>query len=307
MSEWVIRTEKLTKFYGRDRGIENLDLAVPEGEIFGFIGPNGAGKTTTIRTLLNLIFPTSGKAEIFGLDVVSRTRDIKQRIGYVPSEVKYYPGMSVSELLRYSASFYGISDMTRAWGLAKRLGLERNRRIEDLSSGNAKKVALVQSMLHAPRLLILDEPTNGLDPLVQSRFSEILLEENARGVTVFFSSHVLSEVQRLCRRVAIVKDGGIITTEDVATLRQKRLRKVAFTTTRPLGPGDFASAHVLDFNREGESVSFLYAGESNSLVRELAGFDIHQLRIEEPTLEEVFMHYYRTDEAAERSTHKGEV
>jgi ABC-2 type transport system ATP-binding protein len=298
MGEWCIRTEKLTKYYGRHCGIEALDLSVREGEMFGFIGPNGAGKTTTIRTLLNLIFPTSGRAEIFGMDVVSRSAEIKKSLGYVPSEVKYYPRMSVKELLRYSASFYGISDMGRAWELAERFGLDTGRRIDELSSGNAKKAALVQSMLHSPRLLILDEPTNGLDPLVQNVLSELLLQECARGVTVFFSSHVLSEVQRLCRRVAIVKDGRIIADEDISTLRQKRLRKVSFTSVRALEAADFPSGKAMEFHREGEEVRFLYAGDSNSLVQELGGLDIHQLHIEEPTLEEVFMHYYRQEKGA---------
>jgi ABC-2 type transport system ATP-binding protein len=293
MNTYAIRTENLTKYYGRHLGIEGLALAVPVGEIFGFIGPNGAGKTTTIRTLLNLIFPTSGTAEIFGMDVATRGPEIKGSLGYVPAEVKYYPGMSVKELLRYSASFYGLSGLGRAPEIAERLGLDMTRRIEELSSGNAKKVALVQSMLHSPRLLVLDEPTNGLDPLVQNTLAAMLLEENARGVTVFFSSHVLGEVQRLCRRVAIVKDGRVVADEDISTLRQKRLRKVDFVSKSAVNPANFPSGKALEIRREGDAVSLLYAGDSNSLVRELSGFDIHQLRIEEPTLEEVFMHYYR--------------
>jgi ABC-2 type transport system ATP-binding protein len=297
MAGTAIRTEGLTKRYGRHRGIEDVNLVVAEGDVFGFIGPNGAGKTTTIRTLLNLLFPTSGTAEIFGKDVTVHGREIRRSIGYVPPEVKYYPRMGVRELLTYSASFYGITDMTRAWALADRLALDTRRRIEELSSGNAKKVALVQSMLHAPRLLILDEPTNGLDPLMQNRLAELLREENAAGTTVFFSSHVLGEVQRLCRRVAIIKEGRIIASEDVATLRQKRLRKVSFTSARPPGPADFPSGNARELVRESEPsglahVRLLYAGDSNTLVRELAAFDIHQLRIEEPSLEEVFMHYY---------------
>jgi len=288
----AIVTEGLSKYYGRHRGIERIDLRVPEGEIFGFIGPNGAGKTTTIRTLLNLIFPTAGRAEIFGRDIVRHGPEIRRSIGYVPAEVKYYPGMRVKELLAYSAALNGAPDLSRAAVLAERLALDTNRRIDELSSGNAKKVALVQSMLHSPRLLILDEPTNGLDPLIQNRLSELLREENARGVTVFFSSHVLGEVQRLCRRVAIIKEGSILTSEDVATLRQKRLRKVSFTTARPPVPADFPSGMARELIREGDAVRFLYAGASNTLVQELSRFDIHQLRIEEPSLEEVFMHYY---------------
>ena len=292
MSGMAIMTEGLSKYYGRHRGIERIDLNVPEGEIFGFIGPNGSGKTTTIRTLLNLIFPTGGRAEIFGRDVVRHGTEIRRSIGYVPAEVKYYPGMRVKELLAYSAALNGIAGLGRAHAIAERLALDTGRRIDELSSGNAKKVALVQSMLHSPRLLILDEPTNGLDPLVQNRFSELLREENARGVTVFFSSHILGEVQRLCRRVAIIKEGRILTSEDVATLRQKRLRKVSFTSVRPPAPTDFPSGKARELIREGDSVRFLYAGDSNTLVRELSSFDIHQLRIEEPSLEEVFMHYY---------------
>jgi ABC-2 type transport system ATP-binding protein len=297
MSTAAIHTESLTKSYGKHRGIEKLDLEVPEGGIFGFIGPNGAGKTTTIRTLMGLLFPTAGKAEIFGKDVVRHGHEVRRFIGYVPPEVKYYPRMGVRELLTYSAAFYGIRDMARAWALADRLALDTKRRIEELSSGNAKKVALVQSMLHAPRLLILDEPTNGLDPLVQNRLMELLREVNAAGTTVFFSSHVLGEVQQLCRRVAIIKDGTIIASEDVATMRQKRLRKVSLTSARPPGPADFPSGNARELIREGEAagmsrVRFLYAGDSNTLVRELARFDVHQLRIEEPSLEEIFMHYY---------------
>jgi ABC-2 type transport system ATP-binding protein len=292
MAEAAILTRGLSKSYSGHRGIESVDLRVEEGEIFGFIGPNGAGKTTTVRTLLNLIFPTSGSAEIFGRDVVREGREVRRSVGYVPAEVKYYPGRSVRELLRYAASLRGISNLSRAWALAERLALDTGRRIDELSSGNVKKVALVQSLLHSPRLLILDEPTGGLDPLVQNRLSDLLREENARGVTIFFSSHVLSEVQRLCRRVAIVKEGRIVASEDVASLRQKRLRKVSFTSVRPPAPSDFPSGHAKELVREGDAVRLLYAGDSNTLVRELARFDIHQLRIEEPTLEEVFLHYY---------------
>jgi ABC-2 type transport system ATP-binding protein len=295
----AIITRELTKTYGRHRGIESVDLTVNEGEIFGFIGPNGAGKTTTIRTLLGLIFPTSGTAEVFGKDVVRQGSEVRRFVGYVPGEVKYYPRMAVRELLAYSASFYGMRDLGRAPALAERLALDTGRRIEELSSGNAKKVALVQSMLHSPRLLVLDEPTNGLDPLVQNRLADLLQEESARGVTVFFSSHVLGEVQRMCRRVAIIKEGRIITSEDVATLRQKRLRKVSLTSRRPPGPADFPSGMARELIREGDAVRFLYAGDSNTLVRELSTFDIHQLRIEEPSLEEVFMHYYDSGKGAQ--------
>jgi ABC-2 type transport system ATP-binding protein len=302
VSDAAIRTEKLTKFYGKHRGIQNLDLEVMQGDVFGFIGPNGAGKTTTIRMistllkLLNLIFPTSGRAEMLGMDVVHRTKQIKRHIGYVPAEVKFYPGMSVEELLKYSARFYGLANTGRAPELSERLGLDTRRKIDDLSTGNAKKVSLVQSMLHSPRLLILDEPTNGLDPLVQNELLDLLREENNRGVTVFFSSHVLSEVERFCKRVAIVKDGAVVANEDVAALRRRSLRKVSFTSEKAVGPDRFPSGNAANLRTEGAVTHILYAGDSNTLVRELSRLDIHQLSIEEPTLEEVFMHYYRTTE-----------
>jgi ABC-2 type transport system ATP-binding protein len=292
MAETAIKTRNLTKYYGKHRGIVDLDLEVQEGEIFGFIGPNGAGKTTTIRTLLGLIFPTSGAAEIFGLDVVRQGPRARRDVGYVPAEVKYYPGMTVREVFRYAGALHGIRDLGRAWSLSERLDLDVSRKAEDLSTGNARKAAIVQALIHSPRLLILDEPTSGLDPLVQQSFSAILAEETARGATVFLSSHVLSEVQQLCRRVAIVKDGRLVACEDIATLQQKHLRKVAIASPRALGPADFPSGHATEFSREGDTVRFLYAGDGNTLVRELARFDIRDLLVEEPTLEEIFMHYY---------------
>jgi ABC-2 type transport system ATP-binding protein len=298
MAEPAIRTWNLTKYYGKHRGIEGLDLEVGKGEIFGFIGPNGAGKTTTIRTLLGLIFPTSGGAEIFGRDVVRQGPRARENIGYVPAEVRYYPGMTVREVFRYAGALHGIQDLSRAWSLSERLGLDVSRKAEDLSTGNARKAAIVQALLHSPRLLILDEPTSGLDPLVQQSFSAILAEETAGGATVFLSSHVLSEVQQLCRRVAIVKDGRLVACEDIATLQQKHLRRVAIASHRALGPADFPSGHATEFSREADTVRFLYAGDGTTLVRELARFDIRDLLVEEPTLEEIFLHFYRTETPA---------
>lgn len=295
MSAPAISARKLTKYYGSHRGIVDLELEVDEGEVFGFIGPNGAGKTTTIRTLLGLLLPTSGSAEIFGVDAVRRGPRARRDVGYVPAEVRYYPGMTVREVFRYAAALHGVRDIGRAWRLAERLDLDVSRKADDLSTGNARKAAIVQALLHSPRLLVLDEPTGGLDPLVQQTFASILAEENVRGATVFLSSHVLSEVQRLCRRVAIVKEGRLVACEDIATLRQKHLRKVAVTTVRPLGPADFPSGAASEFGREAGTSRFLYAGDGNTLVRELARFDVHDLLVEEPTLEEIFLHYYRTE------------
>ncbi len=197
----IIEVSKLTKYYGKSRGIVDVSFKVEEGEIFGFIGPNGAGKSTTIRLLLSLIHPTSGSATVFGKDVVTHGPEIRRDIGYLPSEVFYYEGMKVIDLLKYSASFYDCDCTQRMHELSDIMELELNRRISDLSYGNKKKVGIVQGLLHSPKLLFLDEPTSGLDPLMQRKFFDLIRKENTRGVTVFFSSHILGEVQRLCTRV----------------------------------------------------------------------------------------------------------
>jgi ABC-2 type transport system ATP-binding protein len=291
----ALKLQHLTKYYGRHRGIVDLDLEVAEGEVFGFIGPNGAGKTTTIRTILGLIHPSAGGVEIFGIDAIREGPRARADVGYVPAEVRYYPGMTVREVFRYAAALHGVRDDGRARGLAEQLDLDTTRKVEDLSTGNAKKVAIVQALIHSPRLIVLDEPTSGLDPLVQQRFAGILADETARGATIFFSSHVLSEVQRLCRRVAIVKEGRLVACEDIVTLRQRHLRKVAATTARALGPGDFPSGAASGFFHEADLSRFLYAGDGNALVRDLARLDVTDLLVEEPTLEEIFLHYYRTE------------
>jgi ABC-2 type transport system ATP-binding protein len=216
----IIEVNNLTKYYGKSRGIVDVSFNVEEGEIFGFIGPNGAGKSTTIRLLLSLIYPTSGSAKIFGKDCIEYGPMLRQDIGYLPSEVFYYEGMKVLDLLKYSASFYKKDCSERMYELAEIMELDLKRRIDDLSYGNKKKVGIVQGLLHEPRLLLLDEPTSGLDPLMQRKFFDLVREENEKGATVFFSSHILGEVQRLCSRVAIIKEGSLIETQDIKTLQK---------------------------------------------------------------------------------------
>ena len=206
----VIEINHLTKYYGKERGIIDVNFNVEENEIFGFIGPNGAGKSTTLRTLLGLIYPTSGSAKLFGKDCIKYGPEIKKEIGYLPAEVFYYDKMKVIELLNYSASFYKKDCSKRIKELAGIMDLNLNKKIDDLSFGNKKKVGIVQGLLHEPKLIILDEPTSGLDPLMQQKFFELLQEENKKGATILFSSHILGEVQRLCNRVAIIKEGKII-------------------------------------------------------------------------------------------------
>ena len=290
----IIRTNDLTKTYGRDRGIEKINLRVEEGEIFGFIGPNGAGKSTTIRVLLNLLFPTSGNAKIMGLDIVNDTKKIRARTGYVPSEANPYSNMVTDEFLRYCASFFTVTDSEkRISDLMERFEVERKRRISDLSTGNRKKLSIIQSLLHRPSLLIVDEPTTGLDPLMQSRFFDILKEENRRGMTVFFSSHTLSDVQMLCRRVAIIREGSIIKVEEIETLRKKQLKKVHIDFVDRIDESVTGLRGIeSSISTSEKSLEFVYSGDINMLISAIKGRNIADLTIEEPSLEEIFMHYY---------------
>ncbi len=288
----AIEINKLTKYYGKAKGIENVTFNVEAGEIFGFIGPNGAGKSTTIRTLLALIYPTSGEATIFGMDCIKKAPEIAKRVGYLPSEVFYYDGMKVKDLLNYSASFYKKDCKKRIDELAKLLDLDINRKIDDLSYGNKKKVGIVQGLLHSPDLIILDEPTSGLDPLMQQTFFDLLLEENRRGAAVLMSSHILSEVQRLCSRVAIIKDGTIIKVEKISTLQEESYKRIKFETNDSIPQDYFTVNGVNDLKVEGKTHSFIFKGDINVMTAKLSAIKLTNLWIDEPDLEEIFMHYY---------------
>jgi ABC-2 type transport system ATP-binding protein len=289
----VIEVNHLTKYYGRARarGIVDVSFNVEEGEIFGFIGPNGAGKSTTIRLLLSLIYPSSGEAKIFGKDCIEFGPELRQEIGYLPSEVFYYEGMKVIDLLKYSASFYEKDATRRIHELAELMELDLKRKIDDLSFGNRKKVGIVQGLLHQPKLIVLDEPTSGLDPLMQQKFFNLIREENARGATVFFSSHILGEVQRLCNRVAIIKEGGIINIQDMRTMQQDNYKKIKIIADG-LETAPFAVEGVNNLTQSNGALSFLYKGDINRIIRLIGASEITDLTIEEPTLEEIFMHYY---------------
>jgi ABC-2 type transport system ATP-binding protein len=287
----VIEVSNLTKYYGKSRGIVDVSFGVEQGEIFGFIGPNGAGKSTTIRLLLSLIHPTSGSAKVFGKDVVAHGTEIRRDIGYLPSEVFYYEGMKVIDLLKYSASFYDCDCTARMKELSELMELEMNRRISDLSYGNKKKVGIVQGLLHSPKLLFLDEPTSGLDPLMQRKFFDLIRKENARGVTVFFSSHILGEVQRLCNRVGIIREGKIVEISDIRSLQKNNYKKVR-VTAEGLKPADFKMACVSNAQSEDGALSFFFKGDINAVLKKLSADKVDDVTIEEPTLEEIFMHYY---------------
>jgi beta-exotoxin I transport system ATP-binding protein len=287
----IIEVNHLTKFYGKSRGIVDVSFKEEEGEIFGFIGPNGAGKSTTIRLLLSLIHPTSGGAKVFGKDVTTRGPEIRRDIGYLPSEVFYYEGMKVIDLLKYSASFYAHDCTKRIKELSDIMELELNRRISDLSYGNKKKVGIVQGLLHSPKLLFLDEPTAGLDPLMQRKFFDLIRAENARGVTVFFSSHILGEVQRLCNRVGIIREGKIVEISDIRTLQKNNYKKVKVTAGK-LSAATFKLPGVTNIQAEDGALNFFFKGDINTLLKKISDLKVTDVTIEEPTLEEIFMHYY---------------
>jgi ABC-2 type transport system ATP-binding protein len=291
----IIDITDLSKFYGKARGIEHINLQIDEDEIFGFIGPNGAGKSTTIRILMNMIFPTGGSARIMGMDVIKDTKKIKMHVGYIPSDASAYSSMNVQEFLNYCIRFYEVRNGEhRISELAELFELDLNRQIADLSLGNRKKVSIVQSLLHSPKLLILDEPTTGLDPLMQSVFFELLRSENKKGMTIFFSSHILTEVQMLCKRVAIIKEGKIIQLEDIENLRKKQLKKIY------IEPGDHMNIESLNIHGierlitgPDNSLSFMYSGNINELIGFLSGKKLINLMVEEPSLDEIFLHYYK--------------
>ena len=288
MARYAIRVEELTKYYGKTRGIDHLNLAVEQGDFFGFIGPNGAGKSTTIRTLLGLISPDSGRGSVLEMDIAGDRREILKRVGYLPSDNAFYTGMSVGDMLKLSAGLRKKDCRARAAELCDRLQLDVTKKVEDLSFGNRKKAGIVCALQHDPELLILDEPTSGLDPLIQHEFFTILQENNRKGVTVFLSSHVLSEIQHHCARAAVIREGRVIACDSVERLARSNARRVIIR-------GNVIREHLPDvkeWKEEDGTVSFLYSGGMNELIGKLAQMDIRDLTISEPDLEEIILHYY---------------
>ena len=288
MGTKAITAAALTKYYGKARGIDGLDLEVETGDFFGFIGPNGAGKSTTIRTLLGLISPTSGSAQVLGMDIGKNNPAILRRVGYLPSDTAFYSGMRVREILKLSADLRKKDCSAAAAELCERLQLDRDRKVEDLSFGNRKKVGIVCALQHDPELLILDEPTGGLDPLMQHEFFSILQERNSKGATVFLSSHILSEIQRHCSRAAVIREGKIIACDSVEKLAESSARRV--TLRGKVQREDLPDCR--NWTVLGDTVSFLYSGEINALIRTLARADIEDMTIAEPDLEEIVLHFY---------------
>jgi ABC-2 type transport system ATP-binding protein len=289
----AIALHDLTKRYGSRRGVLDVTLTVERGEVFGFLGPNGAGKSTTIRTLLDLIRPSSGRAEVFGLDTRRDSVEIKRRIGYVPGELELYERLTAGELVEYFGHLRGGLDRERVEALAHRLALDLHRPIRGLSRGNKQKVALVQAFAHRPELLVLDEPTSGLDPLMQEVFEELVREAVGGGATVFLSSHVLSEVQAVADRVGIIREGRLVDVAPVEELRHRALRRFVVTFRGPAPRDELAAIPaVRDLTVDGALAAFRVAGSPDAVVKTLARHEVLDLTSTEPDLEEIFLAYY---------------
>lgn len=286
-----IETTGLTKFYGDTRGIEDLSLSVREGEVFGFLGPNGAGKTTTIRTLLGFISPTGGSATVLGRDVTDESDliEAKRRIGYLPSDPGFDEGVTGRRLIRYHADLKGDE---RSDELLELFDAPVERKIGEYSTGNEQKLAIVLTFMHDPDLVVMDEPTSGLDPLMQERLYDFIEDEKERGTTFFFSSHILSEVRKVCDRVGIIRDGHLVALEGVEELLDRSGKRVEVSVERSLDPADFAIEGVHDLEVGDGDASFVFTGEYDDLLDHLGAYHVLDLDIEEAPLEDVFMRFY---------------
>ena len=299
----VIETEQLTKSYGQYRGIVDVDLVVESGEIFGFLGPNGAGKTTTIRILLDLIRPTSGRARVFGVEAAADPVAIHRRVGYLPGEWNLYDRLTGAETITYFANLRGGIDRVYVDQLVKRLDLDTSRRFREYSRGNKQKVGLICALQHRPELLILDEPTAGLDPLVQQTFNEILFEAKAEGRTVFLSSHIISEVERTCDRVAIIREGRIVRIDTVEGVRNLAAHEVELRFAEPVPAAPFAAIPgVGNLVEEGRTLRMLVSGPIAPVVRLAGQHDLVDFVSREPSLEEVFLSEYGSTTGSTNAT-----
>jgi ABC-2 type transport system ATP-binding protein len=292
MNDTVVATDQLTKYYGKTRGVSGLNLEIKPGEIFGFLGPNGAGKTTTIRILLDLIRPTSGSARVHGMDCQTHSVTIRRRVGYLPGEFALYGRLSGNEILRYFAALRGGVDWTVVEGLAERFGIDLTRTVGELSHGNKQKVGLIQAFMNQPELLILDEPTTGLDPLMRQEFYRLLEEVRAAGTTVFLSSHVLPEVERVCDRVGIIRDGELVDVEEVSAIKQKAVRKVEITFGAPPPADAFANLPVTGLVLDDHRMRCTVRGPIDGLIKTVARFEVIDMISHEPSLEETFLSLY---------------
>ncbi len=291
MSKYILEIQNLTKYYGKIKGVENLSLKLEEGEIFGFIGPNGAGKSTTIRSIMNLINKTSGRVLIDNKEFNKGDIEIKEKIGYLPSEIHLYDDLTVKEMLDYHESFYKKDISKRRKELVKRLELDEKKKIEDLSLGNLKKIGIVLAFMHEPKILILDEPTSGLDPIMQNIFYDLLKEEKAKGNTIFYSTHILNEVSKICDRVGIIRNGELIKVVKIEDLFKESLTFVTITSDQIKEILEDLKVNTLLEN--GNTIKFGNNLSSDELIKKLSKYKIDRILIEEATLDDMFLHYYK--------------
>ena len=295
----VIKTSNLTKYYGSNLAVSNVNLEVRQGEVFGYLGPNGAGKTTTIRTLLDFIRPTSGSASVLGLDTRRDSLEVHRRVGYMPGDVVLYEKLTGAEMLRYSAGLRGDVDWHFVEELAERLQCNLSQPIHSLSGGNKQKVGLLHAFMHKPELIIMDEPTKGLDPLLQQEFYRLVEEVRAEGRTVFMASHILPEVERVCNRVGIIREGELVTVEDVGALKDRAMHQLEIHFAEAVTPEAFgALSGVRDITVEDHVLRCTVMGSPDSLVKAAARFEVVKLISHEATLEDVFLSYYGEGENA---------
>jgi ABC-2 type transport system ATP-binding protein len=291
MIKKILEIQNLTKYYGKILGVENIALQLEEGEIFGFIGPNGAGKSTTIRSIMNLINKTSGKVLIENKEFNKENIEIKEKIGYLPSEINLYDDLTVKEMLDYHESFYKKDIHKRRAELVKKFELDEKKKIEDLSLGNLKKVGIILAFMHEPKLLILDEPTSGLDPIMQNIFYDLLKEEKAKGNTIFYSTHILNEVPKICDRVGVIKEGKLIKIEKIENLIDKSLTHITITSNQVKEiKKDLNINTILE---EEKTIKFANNFSHDKLIKQLSKYKIDRILIEEATLEDMFLNYYQ--------------
>lgn len=290
MSEVILEIKNLTKYYGSIRGVEDLSLKLNKGEIFGFIGPNGAGKSTTIRSIMNLINKTKGQIFIKGKEFNKDDIEIKKIIGYLPSEIYLYDDLKVKDMLKYHEKFYCKNLSKRKKKLLKLFQLDENKRIEDLSLGNQKKLGIILALLHEPEILILDEPTSGLDPIMQNIFYDLLKEEKKKGTTILYSTHILNEVSKICDRVGIIKEGNLVDVKKVEEITKSNIGYV--TLTSPNINEIIKDLKIIPVYQDETTIKFINNYQSNDLIKKISKYNIEKILIEDMNIEDMFLHYY---------------
>ena len=291
MEETILELKNLKKYYGKQRGIESISLQIKKGDIYGFIGPNGAGKSTTIRTIMGLLNKTSGNIYLHNKELDIENIDTKRKIGYLPSEINLYEDMTIKQLIDYHESFYKIKNHQKRKELVNLFKIEENKKIEDLSLGNLKKVGIILAFIHEPELLILDEPTSGLDPIMQNNFHNLLLQEKEKGTTILYSSHVLSEVSNICNKIGFIKDGLILKEDTMDNIKKENYTYLKIQSNEINKIKKELNLEIITENNQ--EITFLNNIKPNELIKKLSKYNIQKLIIEDIPLEDLFMKYYK--------------